>query len=76
MMGIGFGGIGLLFMLVFWGLLILGVIWIVRALTSSQQTSGHNSNIPSKSAREILDQRYARGEIDREQYEQMKKDLM
>jgi putative membrane protein len=30
---------------------------------------------PPESAREILDRRYARGEISREVYEQMKKDL-
>jgi len=36
---------------------------------------GHRTRDREESAREILDRRYARGEITREQYQQMKKDL-
>ena len=69
--GMGFGMIGLLLMLFFWGALILGGIWLVRMIFVSSQ-SNQSGNMTSKqaSAREILDQRYARGEISREEYEQ------
>jgi putative membrane protein len=35
----------------------------------------HGMHHRAESARDILDRRYARGEITREQYQQMKKDL-
>jgi len=45
--------------------LVALVVWVVRSTT--QRRGGTHS--------ETLDQRYARGEITREQYEQMRKDL-
>ena len=36
---------------------------------------GHGTHRGEESARELLDRRYARGEISREEYQQMKKDL-
>ena len=36
---------------------------------------GRGTREPEPTAREILDRRYARGEISREEYQQMKKDL-
>jgi putative membrane protein len=71
--GMGFGFIGLLFMILFWGGLILGGIWLVRTLFDN--SPGTSTSIQKSSAREILDQRYARGEISREEYEQIKADL-
>jgi putative membrane protein len=75
MMGIGFGMFGLLAMLLLWGGLIVLAVWLVRALfphdgRHSALTAGQEQN-----AREILNRRYARGEITREQYELMKQDL-
>ena len=74
-MMIGFGVLGLLLMILFWGGLILLAVWLVGALfrgsnQSQTTTSNHSFNV-----REILDIRYARGEITREQYELMKRDL-
>ena len=71
--GMGFGIFGLFFMLVFWGLLILGAVWVVKALFGNNPP--HQGNDRLQSPREILDQRYARGEITREQYEIMKQDI-
>jgi putative membrane protein len=75
--GMGFGIVGLLFMLLFWGALILLAVWLVKAIFTSNT---HHSSFPSQprqdsTALEILAQRYARGEITREQYEIMKEDL-
>lgn len=74
-MGLGFGLFGLLFMLLFWGGLIALAVWLVSALFP--RTGRGTTARPDRelSAREILDRRYARGEITREQYELMKQDL-
>jgi len=68
--GWGFGGI---FMLLFWGLLVLGVVAILKWLFGG---SGERRDPPpAKTALQILEERYARGEIDREDFEQRKRDL-
>ena len=69
MMG-GFGLIGLLFN----ALIIVGVVvLIVWAVRRSSTPGNHSSS--GQSAREILQARYARGELTREQYQQMLSDL-
>lgn len=76
MMGAGLGmGLGLLFMLLLWGGLILLGVWLVRALFSANRGQDTNAGERGQSAQQILDQRYARGEISREQYEVMKQDI-
>ena len=72
-MGMGFGFIGMVFMLLFWGLLILAAVWVAKALFGNVQP--HQRKDHSQNPREILDQRYARGEITREQSELMKQDI-
>lgn len=66
-------GFGLIWMLLFWGGLILLAIWLIAVLfpTSPQPPSGSAPD-PQVRARDILDQRYARGELSREQYEEMR----
>jgi putative membrane protein len=72
--GMGFGFLGLIFMLIVGGILIVGAVLLIRALfpTVSSESA---SNSVSESPREILDQRYARGEITRDEYEGIKQDL-
>ena len=72
-MMMGFGGVGLILMLLFWGGLIFGGVWLVKTLFNNGQNGPAVHRQPS--AQEILDQRCARGEISREEYEIMKKDL-
>ncbi len=64
-------GIGWIFMLLFWALIIIGIIAIIRWLSTSDQ----NRRESGKSALETLKDRYAKGEIDREEYRQKRDDL-
>ena len=66
---------GLLFLLFFWGGLIAFAIWLVKSLFASSQRFSRTSPDRELNASKILDQRYARGEITREQYELMKLDI-
>ena len=74
MMGFGgFGLIGLLFnLLIIIGVVLL-VVWAVRRFTSG--TTNGSQSLGNQSPREILQARYARGEITREQYQQILQDL-
>ncbi|MFN3974143.1 MAG: SHOCT domain-containing protein [Dehalococcoidia bacterium] len=63
-------GIGLLWSLIFWGAIVFLIVWGVRTLTSRREER------PSQDPLTILKERYARGEITREQYEQMRQDLL
>ena len=65
-------GFGWLFMILFWGLVLLGIAALVRWLVAGR--SG-NSGAERKTAVEMLRERYARGEIGRDEYEQKLRDL-
>ncbi len=70
-MGIGMiGG-----MLLFWVVVIVLAVLLVRGLFPSNPTSSRNFPGQPPSPRQILEQRYARGEINREQYQLMLRDL-
>jgi putative membrane protein len=72
--GHGWGmGFGWIFMVLFWVLVIVGTVFLVRWIVSyGQKGQGMQS---SETPLDILKKRYAKGEISREQYEQMKKDI-
>ncbi|MFW6284102.1 MAG: SHOCT domain-containing protein [Desulfosalsimonas sp.] len=74
MMG-GMGWFGAVFMIVFWVLVIIGLVLLIKwLLMQTRSGSSSASNAPS-SALEILKERYARGEIDKNEFEEKKKDL-
>jgi putative membrane protein len=74
--GFGFGGI---FMLLFWGLVIWAIIVLAKNLSEGKGCCGMNNhkNIENKedNAISILKERYAKGELSKEDFERMKKDL-
>jgi putative membrane protein len=66
MMGWFGGGV---MMLAFWVLVVVFIVWIFREVGGKSGHSGSN-------ALEILKERYAKGEIDRKEFEEKKKDLV
>ena len=81
MMGWGFGGyggggvgwFGPIMMIVFWGAVILGIAALVRYLV--RPGGGPAAHDRADTALDILKNRYARGEINKEEFEAMRKDL-
>jgi putative membrane protein len=74
MMGWGMG-FGLLFMLLFWGALIALAVWLIRALFPAAGQPPARPTGRDLNAREILDRRFARGEISREEYDLMRETI-
>ena len=64
-------GIALFFRILFWALIILAVIALVKMITKKGDDIDHEEN----NAINILKQRYAKGEIDRKEFLQMKKEI-
>jgi len=66
--GWGMMAVGFVFMIAFWAAIIALIVWAVRAVSGG-------AGPRERSALEIAKLRYARGEISREQYEQLRRDL-
>ena len=72
MMGYGFSGFapfGMIFMILWWVLIIAGIVALVKWL------SRNSGAAEGKSELEILKERYAKGEIDKKEFDERKKDL-
>lgn len=69
----GWGGYGGLFMLVFWIAVIVGIIFLAKWII--EHSRGSSSSSSGESAMDILKERYAKGELDKEEFEQKKRHL-
>ena len=73
----GMSWVGMIFMMVFWVLVIVGLVFLIKWLIQAT-TSGKNDRHTGSRAIEILKvkERYARGEIDKAEFESKKKDIL
>lgn len=71
--GFGPGPIGLIFMAVVLIAIIVGVVWLVRSLAAPH---AHHMTPKRSAGLDVLEERYARGEVPREEYLQKKKDIL
>ena len=70
--GWGWGmGFGMISMVLSWILVILGIVVLVRWVGGSSASG----TPPSKTALDILNERYARGEIEKQEFEEKKRVL-
>lgn len=69
--GFGFGGI---FMILWWVLVIVGIVALVKWMVSSSGAGTRNER--GSKALDILKERYARGEIDEQEFQKRKDDLL
>ena len=74
--GSGFGVIGMIFGFIFMLLFVVGsvllIVWIVKQFAPG----GTSVPPPTSNALEILNERFARGEISKEDFAEMKKELL
>ena len=70
--GYGFGYGGMLTGTIFWILIIAGVVLFIKWLLEQGKSQAPSGGV---SALEILKQRYAKGEIDKKEFEEKKRDL-
>lgn len=74
----GFGMMGriggmIIMMILFVGLIIFGIYWLSK--TSNQRNTGYSQLHQADRSLEILNERYAKGEISDEEYSKMKAEL-
>ena len=72
MMGFGWGGIP---MMLFWIVMIVLGVWLISSLVARTNNQPPSQVPPAESALDILNKRYARGEITKEQFDEMRRDL-
>ena len=65
--GAGWWIVMMVVMVLFWGAIIAAVIWLIRGVTRGGSTSGE-SLVSRESPVEILERRFAEGEISAEDY--------
>ncbi len=71
-----YGWIGMILSLVFTVVILGGLVWLVVWAVRRSGTGNYSGGTPAgMSPKEIAQMRYARGEITREQYQQLLEDL-
>ena len=63
--GMGYGGFGWIFMVLFWALVILGIVYLLKQIFSDKKVTSR-----TELADEILKKRYAAGEVTKDEFEE------
>ncbi|MTI61818.1 MAG: SHOCT domain-containing protein [Firmicutes bacterium] len=78
-MGYGMHSIGgVIMMILFWALIIIGIVYLVRNLTNNNRNDNYNNRAnrsQDDNAVNIARERYARGEITKEELNEILDDL-
>lgn len=73
MMMMGYGWWGILFMLLFWGgIIVMAILVVARLFPRMTDTKTSKGTYTSEPAEEILRQRFARGEITQAEFNEMR----
>ena len=67
MWGYGMSGFGWFVMVAWWALVVAAIVWLVRSVAGQPEARG--------SARRLLDERFAAGELSVEEYQQRRRVL-
>ncbi len=74
--GNGWMWFGMVLMVVFWIAVIFLIVWAIRQFSGRPSAaSGTPPGAPRSNALDIARERYARGEISKEEYERIRRDL-
>ena len=71
----GWGIAGMIMMAIFWIGALLVIVYVLRGLVHPNDAN-RSSRDPDSRAVSILQERYARGEIDREEFEERRRTLL
>lgn len=71
----GMFNLGPLFMIVIWALIIYAVYELIIFFRKDYHHNTHTTTTHNNNAMDILKERYVKGEITKEQFELMKKDI-
>ncbi len=72
--GHGMGGFGFIIMIAFWILIVVGIVYVIRWLAASTKAA-QSTPASGETPVDILKKRYARGEIDKVEFEEKQKVL-
>lgn len=71
----GWGWGGAIFMVLMAALFVALLVWFIVTVAGRRGDTGVSPGLSSSRARTLLDERYAKGEIERDEYLQRKEDL-
>jgi putative membrane protein len=74
-MGYGMSGFSWVLMILFWALIIFGIVYLIRNLNNHNDKSHYYSDRQDDSAVNIARERYAKGEITKEELNKILDDL-
>jgi putative membrane protein len=72
----GMGWFGMILMILFWVLVIAGIVSLVRWLFQNTGTRSYSVASTGSQAMDILKERYAKGEITHDEFESMKREIL